>query len=197
MFTNTHIRQLGTIKMNRLSEIVITLCLLTTFWAFTPTDTETQKINEGQSVGELKIGMTIYQVDSILKTKPEKIIWTNHSFEYKYEKEGISVFELQNDSTHKVFSISVNLNKWNGITNKGLRVSNRLKIKNIINIYGKPEWRYTTDCSELDAEYSTIGIYFSVDTIGGICDETIINHDSLFYDHIVTELTIGEVGTDY
>ena len=167
------------------------------FLSFISSDIASDIIYEGKSVGKIEIGMTVFQVDSILKSEPKKIIWTNHSYEYRYNKQGISVYELQNDSTHTIFAITVYPNKWRGKTNKGLRINKKLKIKDVIDIYGSPEWSYTTDCSELDAEYEYIGVYFSVDTIGGICDETEINHDSLFYNNKVIELTIGKEGTDY
>ena len=165
--------------------------------SFKRTDSEKKIIHEGKCVGQIQIGMTKTQVDSILKITPKKIIWTNHSFEYKYEKKGISVYVLQNDTAQKVFSITVFPKSWKGITTKGLKVNKKLKIKDVLKVYGKPEWGFTTDCSELDADYYDIGIYFSVDTISGICDETEFNLDSLYLNKKVTELTIGEIGTDY
>ena len=155
------------------------------------------KIIEGHSVDEIRIGMSVSQVESILKSKPKKIVWAKHSFEYRFEKEGISIYEKQDDSLHNVFAITVYPNKWKGLTSKGLRVSKRLRIKDVIETYGKPVWGYTTDCLELDAEYEELGIYFSINIINGICDEIEIDHDSLFYYSEVIELTIGKVDTDY
>jgi hypothetical protein len=141
--------------------------------------------------------MSVSEVEEILKSKPEKIVWAKHSFEYYFKKEGISIYEKQNDSLHNVFAITVYPKKWKGTTTKGLEINKGLRIKSVIETYGKPEWGYTSDCSELDANYEEIGIYFSVETKEGICDETEINHDSLLYDSKVTEITIGKIGTAY
>lgn len=170
---------------------------MTIILSFSVVNKQKHTIIEGQSVDNIKPGMSIFQVDSILKSESEKIIWAEYSNEYHYKKYGISIWEKQNDTTHTVFAITVYPNKWKGITGKGLKINRKLKIKDVIEIYGSPEWGYTGDCSELDAEYSDIGIYFSVDTINGICDETLINHDSLFSDKNVIEITIGKIGTDY
>ena len=183
--------------MKTIQIISITFCLLLAVMSFKQKDSEKQTIYEGNSVGQLQIGMTKTQVDSILQMTPEKIEWTNHSFEYKYKKKGLSVYVLQNDTAQRVFSITVFPEKWKGTTSKGLKVNKKLKIKDVIKVYGEPKWGFTTDCSELDAEYYDIAIYFSVDTISGICDETEFNLDSLYLNKKVTELTIGKIGTDY
>lgn len=183
--------------MTNLFKISVSFCFIVLVMSFIKLDNESNKIYEGESIGKLKIGMTLNQVNSVLRTTFEKIKWGDHSFEYIYRKEGISVYILQNDSTQKVFSITASPSNWGGITNKGLKINSLLKIKNVIDVYGNPEWGYTADCSELDASYYDIGIYFSVDTISGICDETKVNHDSLFMNNAVTEITIGKIGTDY
>ncbi len=155
------------------------------------------RIYEGQSVGNLLLEMKFEEANQILKSKYEKIKWVEYSYEYRYKKLGLSLWVKQKDSLHRIFSISVNPKKWNGKTEKGLNISKELQIKDVIAVYGSPEWSYTGDCEELEAEYDEVGIQFSVNVMEGICDEDSLNHDSLFFNQHVTEVTIGKIGEGY
>ncbi len=183
--------------MGKLKEIWILIYIVMLLPVPTSLTKQAHIIVEGQSVDNIKLGMSIFQVDSILKSKPKRIVWGEYSYEYHYRNYGISIWEKQNDTTHSVFAISVNPNKWKGETKKGLKVNKKLKIKDIIEVYGKPEWEYTLDCSELSAEYPDLGLSFDVATINGICDVNSINHDSLFRDKNIIEICICDKWKNY
>lgn len=158
---------------------------------------EESTIHEGEGVGNLLLEMKFEEANTILNSKYIKIKWVEYSYEYKYKKLGLSLWVKQSDKSNRIFSISVNPRKWNGKTEKGLVINEKLQIKHVISVYGKPEWSYTDDCTELEAEYDKIGIQFSVNTMKDICDEDSLNHDSLFFNEFVTEITIGKVGEGY
>ena len=129
--------------------ILFSLCSFTTF-------EHAPIIYEGKGVGELNLSMTFDEVDEIIKSKYQKIKWAEYSYEYKYKKQGLSFWTKQDDPTGKVFTISINPKKWNGKTSKGLLVSKNLLVKDVIAVYGRPEWSYTEDCTELEVEIDDI-----------------------------------------
>lgn len=177
--------------MNKIFYIILFLC----FNIGIPKENKT--IVEGERVDNIKLGMTINEINSILKSEYKKIPWIDYSYEYKYLDKGISIYTKQNDSTQKVFAIVIYPYLWQGYTKKGLKVNEELKIKDIIETYGSPEWTYTIDFTCLSAEYEDTGIYFVVEPKYNICDTETINHDSLFYETKVMEIVIGEIGSNY
>jgi len=183
--------------MKNLLKASIFLYLAAISLSFAPLQTPQQEIIEGVSVSGVQLGMTIAQVDSVLGARPETIVFGTYSYEHRYKKKGISVYEFQGDSTHSIFAITVHLKKWEGTTNQGLAIDKKLKIKDVITAYGSPVWWYTTDCLELDAEYEDRGIYFSVKPIKGTCENDENDHDTLFENKKVITVTIGRVGTEY
>jgi len=150
--------------------------LLFILFAFTTIEKKSI-IYEGQGVCELNLSMSFEKANKILNSKYKKIRWMEFSYEYKYKKLGLSVWTKQKDSANKIFAISVSPKKWNGETKQGLIVSENLLVKDVIAVYGNPEWLYTEYCSEIEAEYDEVGIQFSVDLVKGICDEDSLNHD--------------------
>jgi hypothetical protein len=170
---------------------ILTVCLIILFLSFTVESKRNHVITEGESIDDIKLGMKVDQVESILKSKPIKITWKEYSYEYKYKNKGISIYVKQDDPKEEIFAITINPKRWKGKTEKGLNINRKLRIKNVIEIYGKPEWSYNKDGIETEAEYEKIGIYFSVDTTNRICN------DSLPQSKKIIDLTIGKIGTDY
>ena len=165
--------------------------------AFHPNQNQ-DEIVEGVSVGKVKLGMTVNEVESIISSTATVIKWSDYSYEYKYEDLGVSIWEKQSDSTHTIFAISVNPKKWEGRTRNDLEIHPHLSVEEVLGVYGSPEWGFSLECKEFSADYDSLGIYFEIDPfIQENCDEDGIDYDSILSKHEITELTIGIIGTYY
>ena len=155
-------------------------------------------IYEGRGINELNLdSLTIHDVFAKLGKQYEIIKWREYSYEYKYPKVGISFWYKQDDKEQKIISISVYTNRFKGSTFRGLNISKQTTLREIIKVYGNPEWGYAANTDVIDAEYEELGIYFSFRKLK---EEDEISEDienEIYLDKSPVEIAIGLVGTDY
>ena len=155
-------------------------------------------IYEGKGINEIRLdSLTINDVIPKLGKQYKIKEWGKYSYEYKYPKVGISFWYKQSNKEKNIISISFYTNKFKGRTSKGLSISTQTTLREIIKIYGNPEWGYAGDSDVVDAEYEELGIYFSFRKLKEE-DEIIENNETQFYiDKNPVEIVIGIIGTDY
>jgi hypothetical protein len=112
--------------------------------------------------------ISIYQ--STIKTVKDKfgdrfnqINWAKDQTEIRYKNLGVSFHYDQNNKLQTINFISINPNRFRGATSKGLKIKKNLLLKDVINIYGNPDWSYTSDSTELSADYDGISFYVKTD----------------------------------
>lgn len=155
-------------------------------------------IYEGKGIDEIKLeSLTINDVIPKLGKQYEIIEWGEYSYEYKYPKVGISFWYKQSDKKKNIISISVYTDRFRGETSKGLKISEKMNLQEIIEIYGNPEWGYAADDVVADAEYEDLGIYFSFQKIKEEDEVIGDNEKELYMTKNPVEIVIGKVGTDY
>ncbi|WP_435579086.1 hypothetical protein [Gilvibacter sp.] len=181
--------------MKPFQRIITAVLLLVLLCAFT--NTRKEVVVEGVCVGAIKLGMSVTEAAELLHDEPKLITWNQYSYEHYFQRDGISLFEMQGDEQHEIFAITIHPDRWKGYTQMGLKVNRRLRIKDVLAVYGEPEWGYTMDCSTVDAEYEDVGIYFTVNPREGLCDSDDADHNTVYFEERVSEFTIGVVGTAY
>lgn len=174
----------------------------------TKRNTENLVLNEGQGISKYKIGqLTRDSVNHFFGNKYKLVKYESYSVAMKYDKIGLSFYYLQEDSNERIFAIACDTN-FIGLTSKGFNIS-KMKMKDVIRIYGKPWWRYIDNTPE--AHYDSLGIYFSTfskeyppEYINSYSlDDTFalrrLNryYDSLYINEKVTEISIGIPGSSF
>lgn len=95
-----------------------------------------------------------------------KLIHHNHySTEIFYENSGISFYYLKS-KPNKIFSISTNKN-FIGKTSYGFEM-NKMTVKELFKIYGKPRWHQFYPNQTVSAHYDDLGIYFNIKGLDSI-----------------------------
>jgi hypothetical protein len=171
-------------------------------------NTENLVLNEGQGISKYKIGqLTRDSINQFFGNEFKLVKYESYSVAMKYEKLGLSFYYLQEDSNERIFAIACDTN-FSGITSKGFSIK-KMKIKDVIRIYGVPWWRYIGNTPE--AHYDSLGIYFA--TISKEYPPEYINsyslddtfalqrlnsyYDSLYVNEKVSEISIGIPGSSF
>lgn len=174
----------------------------------TKIDTKNLIINEGQGISKYKIGqLTKDSVIQVFGNEFKLVKYESYSSAMKYEKLGLSFYYLQGDSNNKIFAIACDTN-FQGLTSKGFNIR-KMKIKDVVKIYGSPWWRYIGNTPE--AHYDSLGIYFS--TLSKEYPPEYLNsyslddtltlqrlkryYDSLYINEKVSEISIGIPGSSF
>ncbi|MEN0051958.1 MAG: hypothetical protein AAF806_33135 [Bacteroidota bacterium] len=117
-------------------------------------------LTEGKGLDKIKLyKSTISDVQKLYGKDFKVIKWGSFSYEIDYSDIGVSFSYKQEDTSRQVRFISVNPGVFNGRTAKGLVIKEGLKVTDVIDIYGKAEWFYTTDSTELSIDYDGISFY--------------------------------------
>jgi hypothetical protein len=171
-------------------------------------NTENLVLNEGQGISKYKIGqLTRDSINRFFGNEYNLVKYESYSVAMKYDKLGLSFYYLQEDSNERIIAIACDTN-FIGLTSKGFNIK-KMKIKDVIRIYGVPWWRYIGNTPE--AHYDSLGIYFS--TISKedppeylnsySLDDTFALHrlnkyyDSLYMNEKVSEISIGIPGSSF
>jgi hypothetical protein len=119
-------------------------------------------IKEGVGIKSFVIGKTKeHEIINKLGGNYERIKHKNYSVEIIYKELGLSFYFYQSDTKKTIFSIHFR-KPFKGKTIKGI-ILNQSTMENVIEIYGKPNWRTCNECDRWFSEYPGINFYVERD----------------------------------
>jgi len=122
-----------------------------------------ETIITGQGYGNFELGKTSRkEVELELGKNYELIQHNSYSTELYYKALGVSFYFYQGEPERNVFSILFH-EDFKGKTEEGI-APNTTKVKDVIKIYGEPQWTSCDGCDYWSATYQGIGFIIDRDT---------------------------------